>query len=246
MSTPSVRFRSLAAAGVLVAALGACDDDPLDTADPAESDVLLDVHGDLEATPFAVDTLNVRVPQGRVMGVILETDVPIVMRYGAALGQVVHSGFGGAFAAIVPQATGERQLLVGRSQPEVVPVEYRIRILAVDDAPEHTDAEVEPGDGFHTEWIEPALDRDVFTFELDDGEEFVVDFESLDEDVRLTARVMPPAGAGYYLFLEAGPELTRSEVHAAVTSGEHRIIVYSAGLMPDVTAEYRFRVLTTD
>ena len=64
--------------------------------------------------------------------------------------------------------------------------------------------------------------------------------------MRFTARVNPPGGAGHYLFLEAGPELARSPVYAAVTTGEHELIVYSAGLRPDVTAEYRFRIIETD
>lgn len=59
----------------------------------------------------------------------------------------------------------------------------------------------------------------------------------------MTARVVPPGGAGYYLFFEAGPELTRSAVHEATTTGEHRLIVYSAGLLPDVEARYRFRLV---
>jgi hypothetical protein len=246
MSTPSARFRSIAAAGVLLAAVAACDDDPTGSDDPEQTDVVLDVSGRLDA-PFAIDTLDVRIPQNRVMGAIIETTSPIVMRYGPERGQLVHSGYNGPFAAIVSEAgTGELRLLVGRSSDDLAPVDYRIRILAVNDEPEHADAEVEAGDGFHREWIEPVLDLDIFEFDLEDGEAFAVDFESLDEDVRLTARVMPPAGAGYYLFLEAGPELTRSDVHAAVTSGRHRILVYSAGLRPDVSAAYRFRVVRTD
>ena len=169
MSTAFVRFRSLAVAGVLVAAATACNEEPLDTSLPDESDVLLDVSGELEAVAHAIDTLNVNIPQGRAMGVIMESNAPIVMRYGSARGQLVYSGFAGSSAAIVPHAVGELRLLVGRSESEVVAVDYRIRILAIDERPEHADAHVAPGDGFHTEHIEPALDLDVFTFDLEDG-----------------------------------------------------------------------------
>ena len=247
MSPAFVRFRSLAVVGVLVAAHAACSDEPFDTPSPAtESEVLLDVSGELEAVGYVIDTLEVQVPYGRYMGVIMETNAPIVMRYGSGRGQLVYSGSAATSAAIVEHAVGELRLLVGRSEPEVVPVDYRIRILAIDDRPEHVDFRVEPGDGFRTERIEPALDLDVFTFDLEDGQQVALEFESLDENVRFTARVNPRGGAGRYLFLEAGPELALSPVYEAATSGRHELLVYSAGLRPDVTAEYRFRIVEAD
>ena len=246
---PSRRVVPLTAQSLLTLALLACDGDgPRALLAPVDVPLILDIGGTLEAVDGATDTIRVELPADRALGAIIETTHPIVMRYGPGRYDVIHSSaVTGGFAAIVTSIEGGPvRLLVRRSRSEVVAVDYRVRFIAIDPKPEHAPRTLAPGDGFVTEWIDPPLDHDVFVVDLDEGESFAVDFESHADDVRMTARVVQPGGTGYYLFLEAGPELTRSDAHRAETSGEHRLIVYSAGLLPDVEARYRFRLLHAD
>lgn len=225
------------------AALAACDADAT-APEPVPGDVILDSSGTLEAIPNVEDTIDIVVPDGRVMGTIIEASQPIRLRYGPGRFDVVHSGFGGAFGAIVPQVgTGPIRLLVQRSTSEQAQADYRVRIIAVDDAPEHRAARVGTGSRFRREFIDPPLDRDVFEVELEEGTDFFVDLEPLEDDVLITAFVVPPTDVPYYMFIEAGAGMTRSEVRRADEPGTYRLVLYSAGLRPDVDAEYRFRVV---
>ncbi len=224
-------------------ALDACDDGERLT-EPVPGEVLLDVTGTLEASLDARDTIDVTVPADRVMGVIFESAERIVARYGPDLFDVIHSGYGAPFAAIVPDAgTGNVRLVLRHAESEPIATDYRIRVVGVNDAPEHIAASQSPSRSFRTEWIDPPLDVDIFLVDFDEGERFYVEAESLHEDESIIASIVEPDGFRYYLFLEAGPEVTRSMVHETRISGEHALVVYSRGLQPDVEARYRFRIV---
>ena len=234
--------------GAAALPLSACTDD--DTTDPAEAvagTTLLDVAGTLEAIEGAADTLRVNIPRDRFLGAIIESSAPILARYGPGRFDAIWSGYtADAFGAIVPQVgTGAITLVVMRSTTDVVEARYRIRIVAVNDEPEHAEAQVRKGADFRSEWIDPPLDLDVFAVNLEEGEQFFIEAETQDEDVTLTASVVPPDGLPWYAFLAAGTRPQRSEVREAARTGEHLILFYSTGLEPDIEATYRFRVVVS-
>lgn len=235
------------AVALALSGAGACDDRGAEPIEPVPGVVLLDTSSTIPAVAGARDTIDVDVPDERTMGVIIETNVPIRARYGPGQFDLIWSGFGGAFAAIVPQAgTGGIRLFVQRSEPAVVQADYRMRIIAVDEAPEHAEQGVETGSAFRREWIDPPLDLDVFVIDFDEGDRFYVEAESGDADTQVTMGLLPPAGASFYAFLATGPGRARSDVFETAVPGEHLLIVYSAGLTPDVELAYRFRIVETD
>ena len=236
-------------AGLLGTALGtaACADEDSDPAGPDPGVVLLDTTSTIPAVAGARDTIDVTVPEGRTMGLIMETNVPIVARYGSGAHDVVWSGFGGAFAAVVPQVgTGNIRLLMHRSEAAIEQVDYRLRVIAVNEAPEHAEQMIAAGDAFRREFIDPPLDLDVFAVDFEDGDRFFVELETGGDDPQLTMGVLPPAGASFYAFIAAGPERARSEVFQTDVDGQHLLIVYSTGLSPDVEQSYRFRIVPTE
>ena len=148
--------------------------------------------------------------------------------------------------AVVPQVgSGNVRLFMHRSEAEVEEADYRLRVVAVNEAPEHAGQMIDAGDAFRREFIDPPLDLDVFAVDFEDGDRFFVELETGGDDPQLTMGVLPPAGASFYAFIAAGPERARSEVFQTDVDGQHLLIVYSTGLSPDVEQSYRFRVVET-
>lgn len=242
--------RRLLSAPVLLAVLAAmaCDDDGPTTPPAASSrpaTVLLDTRGALEAASAVdADTFVVVVPRERVLGVIIDAPDSIAVGYGPG---IVYSTTGSSFAAIMMHVgAGERQLVVRHMSGHFVEIPYRLRVVAVDTMPEHTAARLSRGGGFSSEWIDPPLDLDVYRIDFDAGDRFFVEAQSEDDDVRVSARVITPNGVVYFPIGEAGTEVTRSAVYRVNESAEHTVMMYSAGLDPDVEGRYRFRVMEAD
>lgn len=234
---------------VAAVATSGCDTwggDRDDLTGPGTNTVLLDTIGTLPAVALAADTFELSIPENRVLGVIFESSHPIAARWGGTY-DVVWSGLGGTFAAIVSEVgAGPVTLRVFRAETEVVEVDYRLRVVGVDEGPEHIDADIGTATTLRREWIDAPLDLDVFALEFDVGDRFFIESESDAVEAQLTMRIVRPGGAAFYPFIATGPQLARSDVIEAQEEGEHLLMVYTAGLVPDVTMRYRFRVMAAD
>jgi hypothetical protein len=206
---------------------------------PDSNPVLMDTSGTLPSSLSAFDTFRVSIPSGRMLGVIIASSQAIAVR---TRGTQVYSS-GGTSAAVIPEITDEEALLQVIHGNWVNPppaAAYRLRVVGVREAPERAQAELTMGGGLTSEWIDPPLDVDVFTIQLEQGERFLVEAAS---DARpVSIRIETPGGAANYAFAETGSELATSAVFQAQTSGEHSVTVVSAGLTADVQTSYRLRV----
>ena len=236
----------------LVLVLGACSDSPLGDDDdevdptppnPSSTVVLKDVTRTLAASELDFDTFTVTVPEGHVLGVIFESEDPLHMQWGPRSWREMVLTPGGTFAAVIDDVEGDDVLLRVRhgDWSNIRELEYRMRVVALKQVPEQTEAQIDVG-ALIGEWIDPPLDVDVFSFRLEAGERFFVESES-EDDQGVTIRVQTPGGAGYVAQVQSRAERTSSEVFEADESGNHLLIVTNAGLKPDIANRYQVRVV---
>ena len=238
-----VHAASCVLAAWLVVTATACENSPSMPEEgptgPGSNPVLMDTSGTLPSNLSAFDTFRVSIPSGRMLGVIIESSQPVVVR---TRGSQVYSS-GGTSAAVLPDIAEQEALLQVIHGNWVRPppaAAYRLRVVGIRDAPERAQARLSLGGGLTSEWIDPPLDLDVFFIRLEQGQRFLV--EAASDDRPVSIRIETPGGAANYAFAETGSELATSAVFQAQTSGEHRIAVVSAGLTADVQTSYRLRL----
>ena len=234
---------------LLLVPLAGCDEAPTDENDdddggPTTNVVMLDRSGTLAplAEGFTGDTFSVTLPEGRALGVIFESEKPLAV-HARVPGSVIHSP-GGTFAAVIPIAPGRVFVRVqhGDYSDAEAELDYRLRFVAVREAPEHAARQIEAGDALVTEWVDLPLDIDEFTIDFEQGERFYIEAAS-DAGQEVTVRLVTPGGAMTVPFVATSTELTPSATLEAQTTGEHVVRISNIGLTADVAASYRFRVV---
>lgn len=233
---------------IVLAGCDGDDPDPIDPdapLDPVDAVVLADESGSFaaagEGQAFPSDTIEVVLPANRRLGVIVDATAPVVAQYP---GGVVSSGFSGPFAAIVQPPQADTTRLIFFSPTGSAVSSYHVRVIAVDDTPEHAEEELATGEWRH-ELVDPTLDLDVFTADLEQGDRFRLEVEA-DGETPVAVHVVPPQSPAYYAFVATGPGEAQSAIFEAQHAGVHEIEVYSAGLAPDLEAEYRVRLIDAE